>query len=88
MKQIKIINTYAADDLDFSSDASNVELQVDGVRVMDGDDYHDKIDDQIEGFIKAMDWFNIPYTKEETNQNEEGCDDEDGEEDEEDEDEE
>lgn len=47
----------------YKTDATAVKLQVDGVEVMRGDEYHDKIDAQIRGFELALKFLNKEYTK-------------------------
>jgi len=38
------------------------ELLINGESVLDGDNYHHKIDSQIEGFIKALDFLKVEHT--------------------------
>jgi hypothetical protein len=41
-------------------------LSVDGAVVLQGDYYHDKITDQIDGFIACLDYFKISFTLSDT----------------------
>lgn len=36
-----------------------------GEIILDGDAYHDKIAEKIDGFFACLDYFNYPYTREE-----------------------
>lgn len=52
--EVKIVDFHNVDnDPDMCSDATITALYIDGVEVLAGDYYHDGIDRQIEGFLKA-----------------------------------
>jgi len=68
--RIEIIRTYPEEDLEFAQDAVEVELIVDGKVILNGDYYHDKIDEKIEGFLFALDSTDQKYSINEINQNE------------------
>ena len=61
MMKIEIIRTYEYEDTDFSGDALQVEMFVDGKSVLCGDYYHNHIEDRIEGFFEALDFLNISF---------------------------
>ncbi len=61
MIQLKIVKTYEEDDKNFSGDALNVTLFVDGSLTLSGDQYHDKIVSQIEGFKVALHVLGVEY---------------------------
>lgn len=67
--ELKVIELYNQSDEDFSSDVLETTLYVDGVEVMKGDYYHDKIDDKIEGFKRALTFLNIEFTENVEKQN-------------------
>jgi hypothetical protein len=67
--ELKIIELYNQSDEDFSSDVLETTLFVDGQEVMKGDYYHDKIDDRIEGFKRALTFLNIEFTEDVEKQN-------------------
>lgn len=53
-----IVRQYSIDDPDFDGDAVNVRLIDDkGAVLISGDWYHDQVDDQIRGFMKAVAFF-------------------------------
>jgi len=53
MAGLKIIRHYGTLDTEFKGEY-NTELLVDDKRVLYGDDYHDHIEDKIEGYIKGF----------------------------------
>ena len=61
MMKIEIIRTYEYEDTDFSGDALQVEMFVDGNSVLCGDYYHNHIEDRMEGFMVALEFLNIPF---------------------------
>ena len=55
IKQIDIIKHFLIDDKDFSGDYCSIELRVNDENVIEyGDDYHDKGDEKVEGFLDAL----------------------------------
>lgn len=62
---------YAAEDLQFSGDAYEVELKDSTGRiVMVGDYYHNHIEDRINGFLDAVQYFGYEVQVDTTNVNE------------------
>ena len=65
MKIIKR-SIYECDDFTFERDALDIHLYVDGELVLSGDEYHDKINKVIKGFLIGLDFLKQEYTYEET----------------------
>ncbi len=62
--ELKIVNHFDTDDIKFSNDVLCIDLLVNDNIVLSGDHYHHKINDQIYGFIEALKYLDIQFTKE------------------------
>jgi hypothetical protein len=62
--KLVITKTFPEGDTDFIEDPENVTLTVDDKVAIEGDWYHDRIEDKIEGFIAALDFLTFAYTTE------------------------
>jgi hypothetical protein len=60
MKQIEIIKHYGTKDIKFFGEHST-DLKMDSTIVLSGDTYHSRISDQIDGFLKCLDYLNVEY---------------------------
>jgi hypothetical protein len=60
--KLLITELFGKSDVEKMSDAYEVTLTVDGVEVMKGDSYHDKIYDKIEGFKEALKFLKKKFT--------------------------
>ncbi|RXZ78027.1 hypothetical protein EBB07_28635 [Paenibacillaceae bacterium] len=61
--KFRLVNAYAPDDRDFLEDEYDVSLYDldDNKLIMSGDYYHNKIHVRINGFFKALDYYDIAY---------------------------
>ena len=57
---IEIVQHYGTEDKEFTGEC-NTEVLINNKTILQGDEYHDSISDQIRGFIKCLEYLHKDY---------------------------